>query len=156
MYLERLRLLADDAAVCRTPYPHIRRSADEMEQALTKPPRKGIVTNILAPAPGIALQTTFKAKARARAAQVLLAATRARLANGALPEATETLVPEFLMTLPQDPFLEDGPLVAKIDGDGWLVYSVGPNGKDDGGPSRPGDEPPSASDDIGLRLERVR
>lgn len=156
IYLDRLRLLADDAAVCRTPYPQIRRSADEMEQALTKPPRKGIVTNILAPAPGIALQTTFKAKARARAAQVLLAATRARLANGALPEATETLVPDFLLTLPQDPFLEDGPLVVQIDGNGWLVYSVGPNGKDDGGPSRPGDEPPSASDDIGLRLERVR
>lgn len=154
-YFKRFRWLADEAAALRAPYPEIRRSAGEIERALAEPPRKGIVTSILTPALGSVLQTTFKAKARARAATVLLAATRARLATGTLPEKTETLVPEFLMSLPQDPFLENGPLVVKIDDDGWLVYSVGPNGKDDGGPPQSGTEPATARDDIGLRLTLV-
>ena len=36
----------------------------------------------------------------------------------------------------------------------WTVYSVGPNGNDDGGPPPDGTEPDHGNDDIGLALQR--
>jgi hypothetical protein len=38
----------------------------------------------------------------------------------------------------------------KIDAGGWLVYSVGADGEDDGGPA----ELVDGNDDVGLRLSR--
>lgn len=88
-----------------------------------------------------------------RAAEVLLAATRARLKTGSLPESTDSLVPEFLIALPADPYRDQGPLTVKIDAAGWLVYSVGPDGEDDGGPPQDA-EHVDGNDDVGLRLSR--
>jgi len=48
------------------------------------------------------------------------------------PETLSQLVPEFLDKLPTDPS-SGKPLVYRRDGCGFIVYSVGPNMKDDGG-----------------------
>jgi hypothetical protein len=55
-----------------------------------------------------------------------------RAENGAYPEKLEELVPGMLQSLPNDPN-SSMPLLYKRDGGGFLLYSVGANGKDDGG-----------------------
>jgi hypothetical protein len=76
--------------------------------------------------------------ANVRLATTALAIERFRLANGKLPENLNELVPQFLSTVPSDPF--DGKLLryhrlAK----GYVVYSVGQDGHDDGGREKPTD-----------------
>ncbi len=61
-----------------------------------------------------------------------IAIERYRLANHALPERLEDLVPVYLPRLLPDPS-GGKPLPYKIDGAGYQVYSVGNNGRDDGG-----------------------
>lgn len=42
-------------------------------------------------------------------------------------------MPEYLSAIPQDPFAEDAPLRYRIEGDRYVLYSIGPDGMDDGG-----------------------
>jgi hypothetical protein len=57
-----------------------------------------------------------------------------RLAKGSLPNSLSVLTPEFLSAIPTDPFdpVSAGLLYKKL-AKGYVVYSVGENGKDDGG-----------------------
>jgi hypothetical protein len=76
-----------------------------------------------------------QAKEEAALFNLLLAegAVRAhRLERGRNPESLEALVPDYLRTVPADPFGK-GPLRYVRDGDGPKVYSVGTDGEDDGG-----------------------
>jgi len=52
--------------------------------------------------------------------------------HGNPPTDLGTLVPEFLAELPLDPF-DRKPLRYRVDGDEWVLYSVGENIDDDGG-----------------------
>jgi hypothetical protein len=71
--------------------------------------------------------------ARLNIVQAVLAIERYRLANqNRLPDSLSNLVPSFLNSVPADPF--DGKLLRyKQLAKGYLVYSVGEDGKDDGG-----------------------
>jgi hypothetical protein len=79
-----------------------------------------------------------------------LAAERFRLATGRWPTALGALVPTYLDEVPPDPFAE-GSLRFKRLADGLVIYSVGPDGMDDGGDIRP---PPGEfqSKDYGVQL----
>ena len=48
------------------------------------------------------------------------------------PKTLDVLKPKYLARIPLDRFT-DKPLVYRIEGDGYVLYSVGANGKDDGG-----------------------
>ncbi len=49
------------------------------------------------------------------------------------PQSLEAMVPEFIPTVPNDP-VDGQPLRYRKDNQGtFLLYSVGENGKDDGG-----------------------
>jgi hypothetical protein len=52
--------------------------------------------------------------------------------QGRAPTGLEQLVPKYLQSLPQDPF-SDRPVIYRLQGTNWLVYSVGEDGVDDGG-----------------------
>ncbi|MCI4445707.1 MAG: hypothetical protein JHC32_06725 [Candidatus Aminicenantes bacterium] len=52
--------------------------------------------------------------------------------HGKYPDNISDLVPDFLPAEPLDPFTGQ-PLVYKAKGDGFIVYSLGSNKKDDGG-----------------------
>jgi hypothetical protein len=79
-----------------------------------------------------------------------LAVERYRLANGRWPDALEQAVPKFLASVPLDPY--DGkPLRFRRLEDGVVVYSVGPDGQDDGGKLNR-KNPSAAFTDIGFRL----
>ena len=62
-----------------------------------------------------------------------LAEYRAR--HGSYPAKLADLVPKYVAAVPQDIF-SGGALHYTLQGDGYLLYSVGPNGKDDGGRNR--------------------
>ncbi len=49
------------------------------------------------------------------------------------PENLNALVPGYLKEIPTDPFGGEKPLRYRQSGDKYLLYSVGPDGKDDGG-----------------------
>ncbi len=56
-----------------------------------------------------------------------------KLEHGSYPMALSTLVPEYLKTVPIDPFALSGPLHYKNQVIKFVLYSVGPDGEDDGG-----------------------
>lgn len=61
-----------------------------------------------------------------------LAVWRSGKGRGNYPERLEDLVPEILAKMPTDPFTGK-PFVYERRGDGYLLYSLGPNEKDDRG-----------------------
>jgi hypothetical protein len=70
-----------------------------------------------------------------RCAQLSLGIERYRLRTGRTPDTLDALVPEYLVAVPQDPF--DGqPLRYKQRENGYVVYSLGVNLRDDGGKER--------------------
>lgn len=70
------------------------------------------------------------------------------LENQRLPESLTALVPEYLPAVPSDPF-GDGPVRVRASTNCLLIYSVGPDGVDDGGRRHEGDFPtPNSKGDI--------
>jgi hypothetical protein len=142
------QLAADREA--STNYAQTRRRAEALEKSLADR-RPGVLSSLVLPA----ITSVFQARARSetlhRAAAVLVAATKQRLASGVLPlePAAFRDTPPFM--LPADPFAEGGkPLVMKRGDNGLSVYSIGPDGGDDGGPVLPGEEVAEGNDDVGF------
>ena len=53
--------------------------------------------------------------------------------HGKYPSKLSEVVPSILTTLPNDPFALSGTFQYRLDKKGYVLYSVGPDGKDDGG-----------------------
>jgi hypothetical protein len=94
--------------------------------------RHGPVTGLFMPAAHRVAQGDAKAEATDRLVDLALAAAAYRAKNGRYPSKAEELAPGFIPAVPTDPF-SGSPLVMRpVDG-GMLLYSVGPDGHDDGG-----------------------
>jgi len=137
-------------------YADVMTSSKEIEEEIRNH-SPGMLSSLLVPALGSVVRVHAEAEARHRAAAVLVAATRQRLETGELPKSLDDLVPNPLSTVPRDPFTADQPLLMKRGNDSLLVYSIGHDGEDDGGPARrdpaaPGAERVEGNDDIGLRM----
>jgi hypothetical protein len=72
--------------------------------------------------------------------EALAGLTRLRLAllmhqqtRGSYPESLAALAPAFIPELPRDPFADDGSFVYRTDGTGFVLWSVGWDGVDNGG-----------------------
>jgi hypothetical protein len=66
-----------------------------------------------------------------------IALKRYQLRQGQLPPALQALVPEFLAAVPYD-YLGSKPLAYRLNpGGGYVLYSIGEDGKDDGGDPNP-------------------
>jgi hypothetical protein len=133
------------------PFPATQERIAAIERQLLAGSREGMLGPLLVPALGGCFKAQCRNQALHRCAEVLVAITRARLATGSLPESVAAFVPDQLPALPLDPFTADAPLRATFSQNGWIVYSVGPDGEDDGGPP-PVDEKAPENDDVGLRL----
>jgi hypothetical protein len=95
-----------------------------------------ILSAMLLPALGNAIVKEANGLAQIRSAQTALAVERFRLAHGKLPEKLDELVPQFLSAVPADPF--DGqPLRYHHLEKGYVIYSIGSDGEDNGGRERP-------------------
>ena len=97
----------------------------------------------------------LKRVAQLEVAKTLLAVERYRLAHASLPETLDQLVPDYLAAVPLDPF-DGAPLRYKRLDRGFLVYSVGEDGKDDGGKREPPKETRNSGEtwDLVFRVER--
>jgi hypothetical protein len=130
-------------------------TADEEDTARRRP---GLLSALIMPALGQVRLQAFKAEARHAAATALVAATRQRLSGGTMPESLDAIDREWLPVVPADPYtgttLTDRQPLRSRSADGALVvWSVGPDGEDDGGPVPAGADAVEGNDDIGLRLE---
>jgi len=74
----------------------------------------------------------MRCQARMRTLICTLAVHLRAIDHGSEPEALAALVPDYLDQLPTDPFTRQ-PLRYRNDAKGHLIYSVGPDKKDDGG-----------------------
>ena len=79
---------------------------------------------------------------------------RFRIAHdGKLPSALAELVPQYLAAVPTDPF--DGkPLRFRPLAKGFVVYSLGEDGDDDGGRPRKSGQKVAGDFDVTFRIER--
>lgn len=85
-----------------------------------------------------ALTNDVKHFAYLRTSTTAIAVERFRLTREKLPEDLTELVPQFLSAVPIDPF--DGkPLRYRHLAKGYVIYSVGTDGHDDGGKEKPAD-----------------
>jgi hypothetical protein len=133
------------------PYPEVKKKTDAMEAELRNR-SPGMMSSLIVPALGGVFRTHAQALARHRAATALVAATKQRLETGAVPETFDELAAQLVPPASRDPFTADQPLVMKQIDDALLVYSVGPDGEDDGGPVAPGADKVEGNDDVGLRM----
>lgn len=98
------------------------------------PPK--VVSSMLLPALASIPARFQNVEARRRAARVAVAIERHSLArNGELPERPAELCPDFLPAIPADPY-GTAPLRYRKRAPGYVVYSVGSDGLDDGGAER--------------------
>ena len=94
--------------------------------------RPGIVAGLVLPSVSGANEAAFRTDARHATAQAGLAMHRCRALHGKFPEKLQQLSPEVISLSPRDPY--DGvPLRLQKTATGWIVYSVGPDLKDESG-----------------------
>jgi hypothetical protein len=110
-----------------------------------------IMVGLLVPALDKVSQACARSHAQMRCAIAAVAAERFRRDKGRWPESLAELVATGLLkTVPADPY-DFQPLRLKRLPDGLVIYSVGPDGKDDGGTLNR-QKPIEPGSDIGLRL----
>ena len=133
------------------PFTEIIREAKAIEDAISTD-RRGILTSLLAPSLSSCIRSVIRSQALHRAAAVAVAVTRYQVAKGNQPQTLDDLGPDFLSLALADPFVNSAPLRLKQTGTGIVIYSVGPDAEDAGGPVPPGAEPAAGNDDVGLHV----
>jgi hypothetical protein len=138
----RVFLLPDDIASYRRamqqyakwtarPYGEAHADWEKWEQEF-RSKEAGLFTRMLVPALSGAAKATAEADARHQLACTALAVEKYRAKTGQPPDRLDKLVPDYLDAIPKDPF--DGkPLRMAVSQSGILLYSVGPDLKDEGG-----------------------
>jgi hypothetical protein len=89
-------------------------------------------------------------RARLRGAIAALAAERYRKKQGRWPDSLKALTPDYLARVPADPY-DGAPLRFRRLADGLVIYSIGPDLKDNGG-NIDRANPKKEGTDIGFRL----
>ena len=87
------------------------------------------ITDVLQPAIQAARDADYRAVATLRCLGILNTITRLEQSGATIAELADLKLPEQLTT---DPFTGHR-LILKRNPEGWLIYSVGLNGQDDGG-----------------------
>ena len=132
-------------------YPDLTKRIDAAETEI-RDRSPGMLSSMIVPALGAIFKSQTRSIANHRAATALVAATKERLETGAVPETFDELAAQLVPPASRDPFTADQPLVMKQTDDALLVYSIGPDGEDDGGPVAPGVDKVEGNDDVGLRM----
>jgi hypothetical protein len=132
----------------KQPMPQPTQQLQQIERATRDGP---YLVRLLIPAMAKVGEASQRGLAQTRCGIVLLAAERYRREHRNWPASLPALVEAgYLREVPTDPY--DGkPLRLRRVADGLVVYTVGPDGKDDGGKLDPkGQYPPGT--DLGMRL----
>ena len=127
-----------------------------IEEQFSRGERGGLFTQMIAPALMRTYQLEVRNIAHRRVTLTALAAQRFRLAEGRVPKTLVELVPTYLDAVPIDPF-DNQPLRYRLLEKGFVVYSIGDDGIDDGATERHRDnrrEDGSSKWDINFFVER--
>jgi acetyl esterase/lipase len=107
---------------------------------LTKSPREAVSQRIgnmfvgmFLPALSAAVNAEDRGTMQSEVTRLGFALAAYRADHGAYPKELAELTPKYVAKVPSDIFANDGPLHYKRQGTGYLLYSVGINGRDDGG-----------------------
>jgi hypothetical protein len=149
VYIDLMTAYVDAA---RKPYPQsVIEGAQVGADLEKKVPRYYVVSRMILPALGRIFSVGQRHMARCDSARVALACLRYRTKHGRLPATVAALTPDFLEALPPDPFTGKA-LHYRRDAEGFVVYALGENKKDDGGDTerRDGRKYP----DVGFRVRR--
>jgi hypothetical protein len=125
-YLERMNKLV---AICQLPEKDQLDQMKEFEKSHRDAPP---IARALLPAVVKCLQAHWRIQARLRCAAAALAVERFRLQHGRWPDRLNDLVPALWHEVLLDPF-DGASFRFRRDKEGVVVYSIGPDGKDDGG-----------------------
>ncbi len=118
-----------DQAVANARQPY---AAHPPDPALPDDPINRLMLMDFASLPSIKIHETL-ADTQNALLLTLLALRAYRLEHGAYPATLSALAPGYLQSVPDDPFTLSSPLRYKLSGGKFVLYSVGPDGKDDGG-----------------------
>jgi len=100
-------------------------------------PRRFILSKLLLPALDRAIHAATRCETQREMTVAAIALKRYQLRTGKLPPNLEALIPEFLPVLPID-YMDGKPFRYHPNVDGtFALYSVGEDGKDDGGDPNP-------------------
>jgi len=153
-YIFYSRYFSNLIEVSKKPYYSVRKELEKMKESNLKIYNsrfvsiKHIYSAILTPA----LESSIIQKARYSAYldsfKIAIGLKIYKQRYGKYPEKLDLLVPEILPSLPVDPFTGNK-FIYKCEKDGFLVYSLGENGKDDGGIY----DCRTKKDDIGWKIE---
>jgi len=99
-------------------------------------PRAALLTRVILPSLGSARHRYEHFIAQVCVTRTGLALERHRAAHGEYPAALAALDPQLLSPAPDDTFT-GAPLIYRRTAEGFLLYSAGPDGRDDGGKRRP-------------------
>jgi hypothetical protein len=146
-----LQHLTKAVAIARRPVEEWQQPLRSCEAALPAAGSESLAWSLMPNLPR--LGDAFEAsQAQLRCMIAMLAVERYRLEKRRVPATLDELVPRFLAAVSLDPF--DGkPLHYCVTDEGVIVYSVGPDGQDNGGTLDPG-EPRRPGADLGYRLWR--
>ena len=143
-------------AAAGMPFPNCLDAASRSSDRAKEAKGKGFhISALLLPGYSFVMKRAGEAMGHRRATLAGLAVERYRLAHqNALPDTLEQLVPQFLSAVPTDPF--DGkPLrYIKKSPTGYVIYSIGRDGKDDGGDARVPGAGADASYDVTFTVRR--
>src|SRR5262249_13248745 len=124
-----LELMTELVEIAKLPTEQQQPRLQQLEADLAK--QQGLV-RLRMPAEAKRAQSCARNQAIRGCAAGGRAVERYGLQHGRCPETLDALVPELLRAVPTDPY--DGkPLRYRHDAEGVVVYTVGPDGKDDGG-----------------------
>ena len=131
-----LDLMSDYIETTQLP-PHQRQeAADAIEAKFTAISKAHILLHAIMPALPRVTTIDIRSIAQLHTAQVALAIQRYRLATGNIPESLADLLPTYLDAVPKDPFDGKDLRYKKLE-TGFVVYSIGEDGNDDGGQEKP-------------------
>lgn len=154
-HLNHLNRMAEAIEASRVDYPDRLRRMNAIRERAEQSPRYLIGSRVSLPAVLNSAARDARSIALGRIVLAALAVERFRNDTRRLPESLAELAPRYLNTVPIDPF--DGkPVRYKLFAApkrGYVVYSVGEDGKDDGGVSK-SKRGPSSEPDITFTVER--
>ncbi len=92
-----------------------------------------VFVGLLVPALSACINAEDRSTMQAEVTRLGFALAAYHADHGSYPEQLSELAPRYVANVPTDIFANDGPLHYKRQGAGYLLYSVGVNGRDDGG-----------------------
>ncbi len=113
-----------------------------------------ILIALLLPALNAASQAEARGDMYLELTKVTFALAAHQSDRGALPKTLDELAPKYIAAVPADFYVEK-PLVYSLTEKGYVLYALGPNGKDDKGVG-PYDRGADGGDDIAIRFPRPK